>query len=348
MVKEVRALVLAAGLGKRMKSALPKAAHTLAGEPMICHVLAALKDAGIREIAVVVGHGREIVEKAAAPFRATFVHQKEQLGTGHAVLTAREILPRTGTALVLPGDVPLVDRGVIESLIESHRAAKADATALTMIPDSPVGYGRIIREGDKFVAIREEKDCRPAELEIREVNTGVYAFESGALIERLDGLSRKNAQAEYYLTDVLGMLVKDRRTVKVLCLSREKSYKGGGINTRVQLAEAERRMMASIAERHMLAGVTIRMPESAYIAASAEIGADTEILPFCVIERNVKIGAKCRIGPCARIHEGASVAGGSVVGNCAEVKGAFRTCSSRPHEPRRGGFRPAAGTRPCG
>jgi bifunctional UDP-N-acetylglucosamine pyrophosphorylase/glucosamine-1-phosphate N-acetyltransferase len=318
---EVRALILAAGLGTRMKSGLPKVLHEIAGEPMIRYVVEAAREAGIKEIGVVVGYRRELVEDALADAGVRFIHQPEQKGTGHAVQVSREfIAEKDGTLLILPGDVPLIDKDILRALIEYHRAEAAAATVLSCEVLDPEGYGRIILEADVFVAIREEKDATDEEKEIDEVNTGVYVVETRGLLGVLDELTSDNSQGEFYLTDAFERLVSKGENIEVMPIDFM-AIDTIGINTRADLAEAAASIQENIQKQHMLSGVTITDSYTTNIARSAEIGADTTIYPNTVIEKNAKIGKKCGIGPFAHVCEGAVVEDGSVVGSFTRVEG---------------------------
>lgn len=317
---KTRALVLAAGLGTRMKSDLPKVLHGIAGRPMLWYVLDALRSAGAEKIGLVVGHGRKRVEEEFRADDVEFILQEKQKGTGHAVMTAADFI-RAGDEdlLVTPGDVPLVDEGVLEGLLRFHGEIGSEAALLSMKVDDPAGYGRVLRDGDKVVAVREHRDADEREREIREVNTGIYVFKPGVLLEEIERLDTDNAQGEFYLTDVFENMAGDGRRAGVLCLEGE-SYRGAGINNRAELAAAEERIYMKAARSLMLEGVTIHRPETVTVDPTVTAGADTEIYPCSVIERDARIGGGCRIGPFAMVEEGARVEDGAVLGPFETVR----------------------------
>ena len=242
-MRNTRSLVLAAGLGTRMKSDLPKVLHRIGGEPLVLYVIRALKQAGVDDIGVVVGYRRELVEQALRDEEVEFIFQAEQKGTGHAVQVSRAFIEKkTGTLLVLPGDVPLIDAEILKALAEFHEKEKAAATVLSMEPPDPAGYGRIVRgngkAGGDFVRIREEKDASEPERKITEVNTGIYAFEAAALMSVLDAIDNDNAQDEFYITDAPGRLASAGKKVAVL-KNEGDSARVQGVNTAVELARIE-------------------------------------------------------------------------------------------------------------
>jgi len=304
------ALILAAGKGTRMKSALPKVAHLVGGRPMICHVLAAAAAAGASRRIVVVGHGAASVEEAARGEEVEFVLQAEQLGTGHAVMAARDKLAGpsgtlTGTIMVLCGDTPLLTGGLLAELWQSHRAAGAAATVLTAVLPDPAGYGRIVRErgerGGRVRKIVEQKDASPEELAINEINTGIYCFEAGPLFSALAEVGRENRQGEYYLTDVIGILAA--RGEKVWGMTAANWQETLGINSRLQLAEAEAILRRRKLEELMENGVTIMDPASTFVDAAVAIEPDTVIYPFTWLEGRTVIASGSSIGPNTRIRD---------------------------------------------
>jgi bifunctional UDP-N-acetylglucosamine pyrophosphorylase/glucosamine-1-phosphate N-acetyltransferase len=294
------AVILAAGQGKRMKSKLYKVLHPVCGKPMVVHVLDALNEINPDQTIVVVGHGAEAV-KGALGDRAEFALQEEQLGTGHAVLQAKDRLEgKEGLTLILYGDTPLVKPETLQKLMELHRSAGAAASVLTAEMDNPYGYGRIIRNEQGTVErIVEQKDCTPAENAIREINTGLYCFDNQKLFEALGRVTNDNAQQEYYLTDVIGILRSQGETVAAYCT--DDPSEAIGVNDRVWLAEAERLMRERINRRHMMNGVTIIDPASTYIGADVTIGSDTVIYPGSHLKGRTVIGEQCVIGPNADI-----------------------------------------------
>lgn len=289
-------LVLAAGHGKRMKSTLPKVLHQVAGIPMIDHVVGLLVRSGASRTIVVVGHGGELVEEHLAG-RADIVWQKEQLGTGHAVLAAGPAFNSyDGNIVVVPGDVPLLTREAIEQLVSEHSNSERGATILTMHVDDPTGYGRIVRDSQGNVsAIVEQRDATEEIRAVREVNTGVFCFDKNKLFDALPHLSDQNKQGEYYLTDVIKIMISQGLSVGAVVL-RDAS-EGLGINSRVNLSEAELIMRDRKRCELMESGVTMIDPQTTFIDANVEIGPDTIIMPFTVIAGNSKVGEFCNIGP---------------------------------------------------
>ena len=301
-MQEMVAVILAAGKGTRMKSSLPKVLHGVGGKPMLRHVMDAAQEAGAARSIVVVGFGGEQVA-AAMGAGAEYVTQAEQLGTGHAVLQTKEILRGfEGTVLLLCGDTPLLTVATLQSLCEAHQSSGAAATVLTAILANPAGYGRILRDADGGVTgIVEQKDATPAQMEIGEINTGNYCFEAKALFGALDGLTCDNAQKEYYLTDVLAILARAGQKVGAVQVGDFEETLG--INSRVQLAEAEAVLRRRKLVELMESGVTVMDPASTFIDTGVSIGRDTIIYPFTWIEGDTVIGEDCRIGPNTRIQD---------------------------------------------
>lgn len=295
----ITGVILAAGKGVRMRSRLAKVLHPVAGIPMISHVVGAARASGIDRLVVVVGHGREQVVSAIADDTIQFVVQEEQLGTGHALLQAETAAEGSDLIVVLCGDTPLLRARTLEKLIEFHRDNRAVATVLTAKIENPEGYGRIIRDdqGD-IVRIVEEKDATPQEREIQEINSGIYCFDR-EVFRILKNLKPDNAQGEYYLTDVLLYYRKNGQRVLALPAAEEEDIYG--INDRVQLAVAERILRRRKCHELMLSGVTILDPATTFVDAQVEIGPDTTILPFTMIEGRTVIGENCVIGPGTRI-----------------------------------------------
>jgi bifunctional UDP-N-acetylglucosamine pyrophosphorylase/glucosamine-1-phosphate N-acetyltransferase len=296
------AVVLAAGKGTRMKSALPKVLHRVGGRPMLAHVLEAAKQAGAARCVTVIGFGAAAVEEAIGP-ASEFVIQAEQLGTGHAVMQAEAALgDYGGTVMVLCGDTPLLTADLLGRLFAAHREAGAAATVLTARMADPGAYGRVIRDGaGRVVRIVEQKDASAAELAVNEINTGIYCFECQPLLAALAGLTRDNKQGEYYLTDVIGMFVA--KGAKVWALTAEDDRETLGINSRLQLAEAEKILRRRKLEELMENGVTIMDPDSTFIDAGVSIAADTVVYPFTWLEGATSIGSGCAVGPNTRLAD---------------------------------------------
>jgi bifunctional UDP-N-acetylglucosamine pyrophosphorylase/glucosamine-1-phosphate N-acetyltransferase len=287
----MKVLVLAAGLGKRMKSKYPKVVHKILGKPMINWVVDLGKKFG--EVGVVVGHKAEIVQRYLPEDVKTYL-QQPQLGTGHAVMCAKEFISSNEDVLILYGDVPLLKAETIERLQHVHVESKADVTVLTFIANDPTGYGRIVRKGGK-VKIVEHKDATEEEKKINEVNSGIYIFSGEFLLENIMKLTNNNAQGEYYLTDLAEMAGK----VETLLL--DDSIQVSGVNDRTQLAQLESVARERILIEMMLSGVTIVDPSSTFIGPDVVVGMDTIINPFTIIEGKTTIGEDCEIGPYTRI-----------------------------------------------
>lgn len=298
------AIVLAAGLGTRMKSSLPKVLHEVAGWPMLKHVTAALREAGVENIILVLGHQSHLVEDAMGE-GYKIAYQKEQLGTGHAVLQALPFLQeyQAGQCLVVCGDTPLLKGQTIKALREKQESSDSEAIILTAEMADPTGYGRILKKDGRVAGIVEEKDAGTAEKAIKEINIGTYCFNIEVLNRLLPKLSPANAQGEYYLTDIISLLVEEGKCVETYLL--DDPAEAMGINNRVQLAEAERQMRRRINEEHMLAGVTMIDSENTYIQAGVKIGQDTIIYPGVHLEGQTSIGKACEIGPDSRIVDSA-------------------------------------------
>ncbi len=294
------AVVLAAGQGTRMKSDLYKVLHSVCGKPMVEHVIDHIHGLGADRIVTVVGHGAEAVEETLGQ-KSEYVLQQEQLGTAHAVQQAEALIGNLeGTTLVVCGDTPLIRSETMEALIAHHQATGAKATILTAHADDPTGYGRIIR-GDDGQVLRnvEQKDATEEEKKVTEINTGTYCFDNKALFETLKKVKNDNAQGEYYLPDVVGILQSEH--ARVSAFVTDDFSETLGVNDRVVLAEAESVMRRRIAEKHMRNGVTIINPDNTYISAAAEIGRDTLLQPGTMIEGHTVIGENCTIGPNSQI-----------------------------------------------
>jgi bifunctional UDP-N-acetylglucosamine pyrophosphorylase/glucosamine-1-phosphate N-acetyltransferase len=305
--KPLNVLVMAAGLGTRMKSKRAKVLHELGGRPLIAHVVRAAKELAPEKIVVVVGHQAEEVEKATlaeAGELASFVLQAEQRGTGHAMECARTLLENSDSLLLsIYGDVPLIRAETMRKLIEHHRATGAACSILSVRLENPTGYGRIIRdEQGQFQRIVEQKDATDEERKVREINSGIYCFETRDLFEALKRVEPKNQQGEYYLTDVAEILLSLGRKVEVFLHADAREV--SGINTRAELAEFENLLRRNAIRRLMIeSGVTFIDPSHAYISPEAEIGRDTVIYPNVTIEGKSVIGEGCVIRSGARITD---------------------------------------------
>jgi len=301
-------IVLAAGQGKRMKSKQYKVLHPVCGKPMVGHVIDTVKKANSEQIVVVVGHGAEQV-MAYIGDQAQFVKQEQQLGTGHAVQQAEALLGHEdGTTIVICGDTPLVQSSTIEEMLKLHEQSGAGATILTATFPNPTGYGRIIRNNDGFVErIVEQKDCTPEEAAVQEINTGTYCFDNKKLFAALRQINNNNAQGEYYLTDVIGILKSAGEVVQGY--NTPDLAEAIGVNDRVALAEAEGLMRARINRQHLINGVSLIDPASTYIEAGVTIGADTVIYPGVVLKGETTIGEDCVIGPQSEISNSTIASG---------------------------------------
>lgn len=292
---KVYAIVLAAGKGTRMKSDKPKVVHEVLYKPMINHITDVLKELGIDETIVVVGHRAEEVE-ALLDNNVTTVKQEQQLGTGHAVLQAKDLLAdKEGMTLVLNGDAPLIRKETLEGLIEFHSKNQNKATVMSADCDTSCHYGRIIKENGQVTGIVEFKDLLESQSHITEMNTGEYCFDNQTLFNALSKITNNNAQNEYYLTDVIGIL--NNESMKVDAYKIDDFNEVGGINDRVALAEATQLLKTRINQEHLLNGVNIIDPNNTYIGRDVIIGHDTTIEPGCILKGNTVIGNNCHIGP---------------------------------------------------
>ncbi|MBM7614777.1 bifunctional UDP-N-acetylglucosamine diphosphorylase/glucosamine-1-phosphate N-acetyltransferase GlmU [Alkaliphilus hydrothermalis] len=291
---KLKAIILAAGEGKRMKSSLPKVLHKVCGQSMLEHVVESAEASKVEECIVVVGHGAEEVKKSL-PEHVKTVLQAEQLGTGHAVMMAYDHIDEDGLVLVLCGDGPLITDETLNQLMEYHTSGNFSATVLTTDLTNPFGYGRIVRDGDfQLDKIVEEKDASTEEKALQEVNSGIYCFGAGALRKALPLLKNENAQKEYYLTDVLSLIKKDGEKVGVYKTTDYREIMA--VNDRIQLAEVEELMRKRVNRKHMVEGVTIIAPNNSYIGKKVKIGKDTIIEPGAMIKGNTIIGEGCTIG----------------------------------------------------
>jgi bifunctional UDP-N-acetylglucosamine pyrophosphorylase / glucosamine-1-phosphate N-acetyltransferase len=315
-MEDLLTIILAAGQATRMKSSLNKVLHPLGGKPIVQHVIDSVLDLSSR-IIVVVGYQGDQVESRLNHSDIYFVKQKEQLGTGHAVLQAVKYITEVqGSVLILCGDVPLLSTETIKRLITARESNQAGVALLTAILDNPRGYGRIIRDEEKsqIAKIVEERDATPIEREIKEINSGVYCFDSRLLKQSLSSLNNDNSQGEYYLTDVISYLYnRDEKIIPVVVEDQEEVL---GINDRIDLARVERIVRRRINQRLMKNGVTIIDPETTYIDEGVTILPDTVIYPFTFIEGKTKIGSNTVIGPYCRIVNAEIGNNVNLRGNC--------------------------------
>jgi len=314
------ALVLAAGQGKRIKSDLPKVLHKVCGKEMLKHVIDSIRRSGIDDIDVIIGKGAELVKERTSDKNVSYSLQAEQLGTGHAVRCAEEFLKdKKGVVAIFAGDTPLIKQSTIERLFKNHIENKNAATILTSIVEDPTGYGRIVRdENDQVLKIVEHKDCNEEELKINEMNTAIYCFDIELLVNALGKINNNNNQGEYYLTDIIEILKSENKSVGAVVTEYEETI---GVNSRVQLAEAEEILRNRINLEHMENGVTLIDPKTTYIGIDVEIGKDTIIYPNNILEGNTKIGDNCLLYQNSRITD-------SIIGNEVEIQSSVILSSS--------------------
>ncbi len=324
------AVVLAAGLGKRMKSKTIKVLHSVLGRPMLLWTVAAARAAGINRIVTVVGQKRAEVARVLGD-TVEYMEQSTPLGTGHAVMqTAPLLATAEADVLVLYGDTPLLMPGTIAALLEAHRAAGAAATVLTARVPDPAGYGRIQRDATGGLAgIVEDADATPEQKKIDEINTGIYVFSPAALYPALQKLKPANAQGEYYLTDVIGILKQDGFAVQAVEAASPAEVLG--VNDRRQLAEAARILRERILASHMDNGVTIVDPASTFIGPDVAIEPDATIEPFSVLEGRSSIGEGAVIGPGSYLRDTAVGPGARVVYSYIEESEIGPDCSVGPY-----------------
>ncbi|OLL29458.1 UDP-N-acetylglucosamine diphosphorylase/glucosamine-1-phosphate N-acetyltransferase [Burkholderia sp. SRS-W-2-2016] len=346
-------VILAAGTGKRMRSALPKVLHPLAGQPLLAHVIDTARALKPARLVVVIGHGAEAVRTAVAAPDLQFAVQEQQLGTGHAVQQALPLLDPTLPTLVLYGDVPLTRAATLQALTE--RAGRDGYGVLTVTLDDPSGYGRIVRDqAGKVQRIVEQKDASPEQLKIAEINTGIIVAPTARLAGWLAALKNDNAQGEFYLTDAVEMAIE--AGLEVVTTQPDDEWETLGVNSKQQLAELERIHQGNVAETLLVAGVTLADPARIDVRGTLECGRDVSIDVNCVFEgrvtladnvsigpncviRNATLGAGTRVdafthiegaevgahvvlGPYARLRPGASLQDEAHVGNFVEVKNA--------------------------
>ncbi|MCA7973261.1 bifunctional UDP-N-acetylglucosamine diphosphorylase/glucosamine-1-phosphate N-acetyltransferase GlmU [Burkholderia sp. AU39826] len=346
-------VILAAGTGKRMRSALPKVLHPLAGRPLLSHVIDTARTLQPSRLVVVVGHGAEQVQAAVAAPDVQFAVQAEQLGTGHAVRQALPLLDPAQPTLVLYGDVPLTRASTLRRLVDAAHDGRYGILTVTL--DDPTGYGRIVRDAAGFVTrIVEQKDASPDELKIAEINTGIIVTPTAQLSMWLGALKNENAQGEYYLTDVVELAIE--AGFEVVTSQPDDEWETLGVNSKAQLAELERIHQRNVADALLADGVTLADPARVDVRGTLRCGRDVSIDVNCVFEgnvtladnvtigancviRNASIGAGTRIdafthidgatlgantviGPYARLRPGAQLADEAHVGNFVEVKNA--------------------------
>jgi len=333
---EIHVVVLAAGQGTRMKSSLPKVLHPIAGRPMIERVLETANSLSPSTITLIVGHKADKVrDKLVNRQNLTFALQEPQLGTAHALQQAEPALAgRAGSLILLSGDVPLLSPNTLKRLLETHRGSGASATVVTATVDRPYGYGRIVRSRGRITRIVEERDASPTQRQIKEINSGIYAFDLAPLFEALRTIASQNAQGEFYLTDLIAIYRRRKLPVETLLIENAQEIRG--INSRSELAEVSRLVRQKKNEELMAAGVTFIDPATTYVDPEVEIAADTVLHPGVVIEGRTRIGAACEIQAYVRISDseigdrvtinsfclisGAQVATGAALGPFAHLR----------------------------
>jgi len=299
--EDLHVVILAAGKGTRMRSALPKVLHLAAGLPLIEWVVRLARSLEPRSITLVLGHGADDVRaRFSQASDVQFVVQEPQLGTGHALLQTRALLEgKAGRVLLLSGDVPLLTAASVRDLLEAQAAQRAALVVATARVTNPTGYGRIVREGGRLTRIVEHRDASEAERAVDEINSGVYVFELGPLFGALARVGSTNAQGEYYLPDLVGIYAHDGRAVAAQVIADPDEIRG--INTRAELAEVARLLQARTNQALMAGGVTLVDPATAYIGPDITIGQDSVIHPFVFLEGSTSIGANCEIHAGVRI-----------------------------------------------
>ncbi|WP_205171457.1 bifunctional UDP-N-acetylglucosamine diphosphorylase/glucosamine-1-phosphate N-acetyltransferase GlmU, partial [Burkholderia sp. LMG 13014] len=286
-------VILAAGTGKRMRSALPKVLHPLAGRPLLSHVIDTARTLQPSRLVVVVGHGAEQVQAAVAAPDVQFAVQAEQLGTGHAVRQALPLLDPAQPTLVLYGDVPLTRASTLQRLVDAAREGRYGILTVTL--DDPTGYGRIVRDAAGFVTrIVEQKDASPEQLKIAEINTGIIVTPTAQLSMWLGALKNENAQGEYYLTDVVELAIE--AGFEVVTAQPDEEWETLGVNSKAQLAELERIHQRTIADALLVDGVTLADPARLDVRGTLRCGRDVSIDVNCVFEGNVTLADNVTIG----------------------------------------------------
>ncbi len=310
--KQLNIVILAAGLGKRMKSRRAKVLHEISGRPIIWHVLNTAKKLRPEQIVIVIGNQAEEVQKVLAGEKVRFALQKKQIGTAHAVQQAEKHLRRKeGTLLVLNGDLPLITVEVLRLLIDAHRKSNSDLSIVTTHSEHPEGYGRIIRgDHDAIQEIVEERDATSDQKLIREINCGIYCAKPRPFLQALKKVRTNNIQKEYYLPDALKIMLA--KGDKISALLYPKGEEVLGVNTRIELSSTVKILNRRIIDSWMDSGVTILDPETTYIDTSASIGIDTVIYPNVHIEQKTSIGNSCRILPGCHITD-------STIGDQSEI-----------------------------
>ncbi|MDW7773706.1 MAG: NTP transferase domain-containing protein [Desulfobulbaceae bacterium] len=301
-MNNLTALILAAGKGTRMKSAKAKVLHEVFFRPMIHHVMDAVSNASVNKTVVIVGHQHDWVVDSLKEYSYTPVIQEEQLGTGHAVLCAEEACAHADAVLILCGDTPLIRPETLDAMIEHHRNSGAILTLMTTLVANPYGYGRVLSDTEGNVTgIVEEKDADHSQRRINEINAGIYLADRSFLFQALKQVGTDNSQGEVYLTDIVA--IANRENKQVNPFRHETAIDVLGVNSRVELAEANRELQKRRNEELMLSGVTMYSPESIYVEQGIPVGMDTVIHPGVRLTGNTKIGVGCILEPGVFLHD---------------------------------------------
>lgn len=320
MDKKFAGIILAAGEGTRMKSAIPKVLHPLCARPMLAYVLDLAKKLRLSKTLVVVGNKKELLKDLLDEYPVKAIFQSERLGTADAVKRAQGILRSfSGNILILYGDQPLLQAKTLKELMQKHLASCASATILTASTEDPCGYGRIVRDNyARITAIIEDKDATNEQKNIKEVNTGIICFKKNDLFKAIAKIKPDNAKREYYLTDAIKIMAGEGLVVESLCITVD-AAQAQGINSRQDLAQAQKIMRLRILDNLMASGVSIIDPQATHIDYDCKIGQDSIIYPFTVIEKDVIIGKFCRIGPFCHLRPGTRIEDRAMIGNFTEV-----------------------------
>ncbi len=320
MDKKFAGIILAAGEGTRMKSDIPKVLHPICGRPMLGYVLELAKALKLSKIIVVAGNKKELLKDLLDGYKAKAVCQNRRLGTADAVKIAQPALVSfSGNILILYGDQPLLEAKTLKELIRKHLSAGACATILSVHMENPCGYGRIVRDNyGRITAIIEDKDATDEQKRIKEVNTGIICFKKNELFKAMAKIRPDNAKKEYYLTDAIKIMARSGLSIESLSIVDDLEQ-AHGINSRQDLAQAQKIMRQRILGNLMSQGVGIIDPQATYVDYDCKIGRDTIIYPFTVIEKDVIIGKFCRLGPFCHLRPGSRIEDRAVVGNFTEV-----------------------------
>ncbi len=321
MQPSIIAVVLAAGKGTRMKSNVAKVLHQVFFRPMLHHVLDAVHNTGIEQCAVIVGHQREAVEQAMAPFGVDTVVQEQQLGTGHAVLCAENACSSKDEVLILCGDTPLIRPETLREMIETHHRKQANLTLMTTLLDSPFGYGRILHDDQgRIQAIVEEKDATDEQRQIKEINAGIYLANRSFLFAALRQVGTNNAQGEVYLTDIVALA--NQQNLRVHTFVHPHPIDVLGVNSRVELSQAQATLQQRRNLELMLAGVTLESPETILVSGDCSIGPDSHLQPNVRLSGGTTLGTGCLIETGAALKschlgERVTIGANSVLRNCS-------------------------------